>query len=186
MSPPGVAGIRPVRLLQIPVPRRELRKLRKLLLDRISAFPAICALERDFEKKWVDLPPSGRPSRSRHIHRYLAQLAGAHQHVEQRLRPRRTPARGAPPRVTPTFLNDIVLRTTDTPIGVCPCLSGIGPRTKSDFVRVCPCLSGRSGVHGSFVGDPNQPVPDADPMHGNQIFHGAAERLVGAFLGPCR
>jgi hypothetical protein len=89
-------------------------------------------------------------------------------------------------RGTPAFLNDIVLRTTDTPIGVCPCLSGIGPRTKSDFVRFCPCLSGRSvGVRGSFVGDPNQPVPDADPMHGNQISHGTAERLVGAFLGPC-
>ena len=42
-------------------------------------------LGRDFEKTRVDLPPSGRASRSRHLHRGLTQPASAHQHVEQRL-----------------------------------------------------------------------------------------------------
>jgi hypothetical protein len=58
----------------------------------------------------------------------------------------------------------------------------------SDKVGHCPVLSVsvRSvGVHGLFVRDPNQPVPDADPVHGVQIRHGAAERPVCAVLGSC-
>jgi hypothetical protein len=69
-----------------PSPQRELRKLRKLMSDRISAFTAIPALERDFKKTWVNLPPSRRSSRSRRLHRCFAQPTGAHQHVEQGLR----------------------------------------------------------------------------------------------------
>ena len=89
-------------------------------------------------------------------------------------------------RGPPAFFNDRIPRTTDTPH------RGVSVSVRdwnSDKVRLCPILSlsvRLTGVHGSFVGNPNQFIPDADAVHGNQIFHGAAERLVGAVLGPCR
>ena len=69
--------------LKISTPTAEMRELRKWCSDEFPQFPQFPLLEGDFEKSRVDLPPPGRSSRSRHLHRYFAQPTGAHQHVEQ-------------------------------------------------------------------------------------------------------
>src|SRR5262245_54507090 len=51
-----------------------------------SQYAQFSLLDSDLEKTWVDLPPSRRSTRSRHVHKRFAQPARTHQHVKQGLR----------------------------------------------------------------------------------------------------